>query len=79
MKIPSFSVFVRHFCPPGSGSGSTDLTESGLNPDQIRIRNTGAYLPGFEILLTFTEIQQIQKFRQTTHKEEDQAKRVPSI
>jgi hypothetical protein len=24
-----FSIFVGHFCHPGSGSGSTDLTESG--------------------------------------------------
>ncbi len=24
-----FSIFVCPFCPPGSGSGSTDLTESG--------------------------------------------------
>jgi hypothetical protein len=30
-----FSTFVGHFCPPGSGSGSTDLIESGsyLDPD----------------------------------------------
>jgi hypothetical protein len=24
-----FSIFVGHFCPPRSGSGSTDLIESG--------------------------------------------------
>jgi hypothetical protein len=24
-----FSTFVGHFCPPGSGSGSTDPIESG--------------------------------------------------
>jgi hypothetical protein len=24
---------VGHFCPPGSGSGSTDPIESGSNPD----------------------------------------------
>ena len=30
------STFVRHFCPPGSGYGSTDLSESGSD----RIRNT---------------------------------------
>ncbi len=29
-----FSTFVGHFCPPGSGSGSTDR----LNTDPIRIR-----------------------------------------
>jgi hypothetical protein len=28
-----FSVFVGHFCPPRSGYGSTDLIESGSNPD----------------------------------------------
>ncbi len=30
-----FSTFVGHFCPPGFGSGygSTDLIESGSNPD----------------------------------------------
>jgi hypothetical protein len=33
-----FSTFVGHFCPPGSGSGSIDPIESGLNPDPIRIR-----------------------------------------
>jgi hypothetical protein len=27
------SNFVGHFCPPGSGSGSTDPIESGSNPD----------------------------------------------
>jgi hypothetical protein len=27
------STFVRHFCPPGSGSGSTDPIESGSNTD----------------------------------------------
>jgi hypothetical protein len=27
------STFVGHFCPPGSGSGSTALIESGSNPD----------------------------------------------
>ncbi len=27
------STFVGHFCPPGSGSGSTDPIESGSNPD----------------------------------------------
>jgi len=29
MKFLIFSIFVGHFCPPGSGSGSMDLTESG--------------------------------------------------
>jgi hypothetical protein len=28
-----FSTFVGHFCPTGSGSGSTDLIESGSHPD----------------------------------------------
>ncbi len=28
-----FSTFVGHFCPPGSGSGSTDPIECGSNPD----------------------------------------------
>ncbi len=28
-----FAIFVGNFCPPGSGYGSTDLIESGLNPD----------------------------------------------
>jgi hypothetical protein len=34
------STFVGNFCPPGSGSGSgsIDPIESGLNPDPIRIR-----------------------------------------
>jgi hypothetical protein len=32
-----FSIFVGHFCPPGSGS--TDLIEFS---DPIRIRNTAA-------------------------------------
>jgi hypothetical protein len=27
------SAFVGHFCPPGSGSGSTDPIEYGSNPD----------------------------------------------
>jgi hypothetical protein len=27
------STFVGHFCPPGSGSGSTDPIEYGSNPD----------------------------------------------
>ncbi len=27
------SPFVGHFCPPGSGSGSTDPIEYGFNPD----------------------------------------------
>ncbi len=27
------STFEGHFCPPGSGSGSTDPIESGSNPD----------------------------------------------
>ncbi len=37
-----FSTFVGHFCPPGSGSGFR-ITEPlpWLNPDPIRIRNTG--------------------------------------
>jgi hypothetical protein len=26
-------TFVGHFCPPGSGSGSTDPIEYGSNPD----------------------------------------------
>jgi hypothetical protein len=29
----TFFYFLGHFFPPGSGSGSTDLTESGSNPD----------------------------------------------
>jgi hypothetical protein len=30
-----FTTFVGHFCPPGPRSGgSTDLIESGSNPDQ---------------------------------------------
>jgi hypothetical protein len=29
----TFSTFVGHFCPPGSGSGSTERVESGSNPD----------------------------------------------
>jgi hypothetical protein len=28
-----FLLFVGHFCPSGSGSGSTDPIESGSNPD----------------------------------------------
>jgi hypothetical protein len=38
-RISYFSIFVGHFCPPGSGSGfqfgsgSTYLIESGSNPD----------------------------------------------
>ncbi len=28
-----FPTFVGHFCPPGSGSGSTDPIESGSNQD----------------------------------------------
>ncbi len=28
-----FSFFMGHFCPPGSGSGSTDLIKSGSNPN----------------------------------------------
>jgi hypothetical protein len=31
--IQHLSTFVGHFCPPGSGSGSTDPIESGSNPD----------------------------------------------
>jgi hypothetical protein len=27
----TFSIFVAHICPHGSGSGSTDLIESGSN------------------------------------------------
>ncbi len=40
--INFFSIFVSHFCPPGSGSGygSRDSDESGSNPDPIRIHNT---------------------------------------
>ncbi len=30
--LKKFSTFVGHFCPPGSGSGSTDPIESGFNP-----------------------------------------------
>jgi hypothetical protein len=49
--INLFSIFVGHFCPPGSEYGSRDPTESGSNtdtdPDPIRIRirihNTGTY------------------------------------
>ena len=29
MKFLNLIFFVGHFCPPGSGSGSTDLIESG--------------------------------------------------
>jgi hypothetical protein len=41
-----FSTFVGHFCPPGSGSGSTGPIESGSNPDPdpkpcLRYRKTG--------------------------------------
>jgi hypothetical protein len=38
-----FSIFVGHFCPPGSGSGSvsTDLIVSGSNPNPIRTQNNG--------------------------------------
>jgi hypothetical protein len=32
IKINIF-FFVVYFCPPGSGSGSRDLIESGSNPD----------------------------------------------
>jgi hypothetical protein len=32
-EISFFSTFVGHFCPPGSGSGSTDLIVSGSNTD----------------------------------------------
>jgi hypothetical protein len=28
-----FSIIMGNFCPPGSGYGSTDLMESGSNPD----------------------------------------------
>jgi hypothetical protein len=28
-EISCFPIFVDHFCPPGSGSGPTDLIESG--------------------------------------------------
>ncbi len=28
-----FPTFVRHFCPPGYGTGSTDLIDSGSNTD----------------------------------------------
>ncbi len=30
-----FSFFVGHFCPPGSGFGSTDLTESGSGSETL--------------------------------------------
>ncbi len=34
MKFLTFSsIIVGHFCPPGSGSGSTDLIESGSSTD----------------------------------------------
>jgi hypothetical protein len=34
MKFRNFLfIFVGSFYPPGSGSGSTDLIESGSNPD----------------------------------------------
>ncbi len=33
MNKLNFSTFVGHFCPSGSGSGSTDPIESGSNPD----------------------------------------------
>ncbi len=33
MNFKIFSTFVGHFCPPGSGSESTDPIESGSNPD----------------------------------------------
>jgi hypothetical protein len=29
-----FPTFVVHFCPPGSGSGSTGPIEYGSNPDR---------------------------------------------
>jgi hypothetical protein len=35
--IKKFSTFVGHFCPPGSGSGSTDPIESGSDPDTLDI------------------------------------------
>jgi hypothetical protein len=41
-KIILFSMFVGHFCPPGSGYGSSFPIESRYNPipDPIRIHNT---------------------------------------
>ncbi len=33
LKKNFYSIFVGHFCPPGSGYGSIDLIESGSNPD----------------------------------------------
>ncbi len=35
MKFLNFFFFVGNFCPPGSGFGygSTDLIDSGSNPD----------------------------------------------
>jgi hypothetical protein len=30
--IKKNSIFVGHFCPPGSGFRSTDVDESGANP-----------------------------------------------
>ncbi len=43
MKFLNFSIFVGHFCPPGSGSGipNPDMDPlTWLNPDPIRIRST---------------------------------------
>jgi hypothetical protein len=42
----TFFYFFSQFCPPGSGSGSTDLIDSGSNPDpdrKHRIRRQNFY------------------------------------
>jgi hypothetical protein len=47
MKFLNLIFFVGHFCPPGSGSGSTELIESGyrsltlLTEDQNRFIQKG--------------------------------------
>jgi hypothetical protein len=55
MKFLNVIYFcVGHFCPPGSGSGSTDLIESEFNPDHwILIRNTAKKQTGLQIRIRF--------------------------
>ncbi len=39
-----FSTFEGHFCPPGSGSGSADLTESGSEVQVLSVMNLMLFL-----------------------------------
>ncbi len=44
-----FSTYVGHFCPPGSGSGSTDPIKSGSSPDP----QPWFWLKNFKIFSTY--------------------------